>query len=407
MRKPTRALAALTATALLSVTLAAPAGAAPPGAAVGAPPGAEPRPQCPTPPPAPTTLPPLSDAKLSAAIAALPDDEVTGALARVRGSAGSWQGTAGVADLRTERPVPANGRFRIGSMTKVFTAVVALQLTAEGRLDLDQSVQHYLPGLLPPDYEPIKVRHVLTYTSGINGASVPHKDPDWFFAHRYDHWESGSQLDLTRPLAFKPGSKQRYGNADYWLAGLLIEKVTGHSWAREVTDRVIRPLRLTGTSAPGDDPRIHGPHAHGYEAVETPDGTRWVDVTLANPSLQWSAAAIVSTAEDLDRLMVALFTGRLVPAPQLELMFTVPDVYVFDGDDDPANDRCADYGLGLARIQLGPVTVWGKSGDRPGYNNGMGATRDLSRRLVYSVNTIRMGGAQPLRAQRIIMATFS
>ena len=394
MKTPRRALAVLAATAVASVSLAAPAVAAPTG-------------RCTTDPTEPTTLPRLSDEKLSAAIANLPDDEVTGALVQVRGSAGCWQGTSGVADLRTGRPVPQDARFRIGSVTKVFTAVVALQLVAEGKLDRDQSVQHYLPGFLPADYPTIKVGQVLNYTSGINGVGVPHKDPAWFFVHRYDHWEPGSQLDLTRPLAFDPGTKQRYGNADYWLAGLLIEKVTGHTWEREVTDRIIRPLRLTGTSAPGDDRRIHGPHARGYEAVETPDGTRWVDITEANPSLQWSAAAIVSTAADLDRFMVALFSGRLLPAPQLELMFTVPDVPRYDGDDDPTNDRPAAYSSGLSRIQLGPLTLWGKTGDRPGYNNGMGATKDLSRRLIYSVNTIHMGGEQPAAAQRIIGASFT
>ena len=394
MKTPRRTLAVLAATTVATLSLAAPA-------------AAEPRARCSTTPSAPTSLPPLSAAKLSGAIDNLPDDEVTGALVQVRGSAGCWQGTSGVADLRTGRPVPQDGRFRIGSMTKVFTAVVALQLVAEGQLDLDQSVQHYLPGFLPADYPVIKVRHVLNYTSGINGVGVPHKDPAWFFVHRYDHWAPGSQLDLTRPLAFEPGTKQRYGNADYWLAGLLIEKVTGNTWEREVTNRVIRPLRLTGTTAPGADPKIHGPHARGYEAVETAEGTRWVDITEANPSLQWSAASIVSTAADLDRFLVALFEGRLVPAPQLELMFTVPDVPLYDGDDDPTNDQPAAHSSGLSRIPLGPLTLWGKSGDRPGYNNGMGATRDLSRRLVYSVNTIHMGGEMPAAAQRIIGATFS
>jgi D-alanyl-D-alanine carboxypeptidase len=289
-------------------------------------------------------------------------------------------------------------------MTKVFTAVVALQLVAERRLDLDRSVQHYLPGLLPADYPSITVRQVLTYTSGLNGVGVPHKTPEWFFEHRYDHWADGSQLDLTKPLLFQPGTKQRYGNVDYWMAGLLIQKVTGHSWEREVTDRIIRPLNLAGTSAPADDPRIPGPYAHGYEA--TADG--WVDVSAANPSLQWSAAAVITTADDLDRLIVALFSGRLVPAAQLELMFTIPaNTPTYDGDDDPANDQPARYALGLGMFQVGAVTLWGKTGDRPGYNNAVGATRDLTRRLVFSVNTLNMGGDQPVRAQRIIGAAFS
>jgi D-alanyl-D-alanine carboxypeptidase len=391
MALPSRALAALTAAALALTAVATPAyaGASAANGSSSA---------CPLAPTSPTTLPALSDAKLSAAIANLPDGEISGALVQIRGSAGCWQGTSGIGNARTGQPAPQNGRFRIGSMTKTFTAVVALQLVAEHRLDLDRSVQHYLPGFLPDDYPTITVRRVLTYTSGINGTSVPFKQPDWFFAHRFDHWAPGSQLDLTKPLAFPPGTAQRYANADFWLAGLLIERVTGHRWSAEVTNRIIRPLHLTGTTAPDDYPRINGPHAHGYEIV---DGT-WVDVTTTNPSLQWSAAAVISTAADLDRFLVAVFTGRLLPQPQLDLMFTVPDVPTY-GSGEPAA-----YTMGLSRIQFGNLTLWGKSGDRPGYNNGMGATRDLSRRLVYSVNTLHMGGDQPPSAQsRIIMAAFT
>jgi len=343
-------------------------------------------------------LPPLDPARLSAAIAGLPNGEVSGALVQIRGRAGAWSGTSGIAELGGTEPPRLDGRFRVGSITKTFTAVVTLQLAAERRLDLERPVQHYLPGLLPADYPPIPVRTLLNWTSGINGLGVNSKDPGWFRDHRYDHFEPGSQLDLGKPLAFPPGTAQRYGNADYILAGLLIEKVTGNRWADEVTRRIIRPLHLTGTSVPGEDPRILGPHAHGYEV--TADG--WLDVTEANPSLQWSAASIISTAADLDRLMVALFRGRLLPKKQLNEMFTVPNVKIF-GTDQPAV-----YSAGLTRFHIGELTVWAKSGDRPGYNNGIGATRDLSRRLVYSVNTLQMGGAeQPKAAQNIIMAALT
>ncbi|MEV6299575.1 serine hydrolase domain-containing protein [Actinoplanes sp. NPDC051861] len=345
-----------------------------------------------------TVLPPLDPARLAAAVAGLPDAEASGALVQIRGRAGNWSGSSGISELGSTTPPRLDGRFRIGSMTKTFTAVVTLQLAAERRIDLDRPVQRYLPGLLPASYPPIPVRTLLNWTSGINGLAIDSKNADWFFDHRYDHYEPGSQLDLTKPLAFAPGTAQRYANADYILAGLLIEKVTGRSWASEVNRRIIRPLHLTGTTVPGDDPRISGPHAHGYEV--TADG--WADVTEANPSLQWSAASIISTADDLDRFLVALFRGRLLPPRELAEMFTVPDVKIF-GTEEPAV-----YSAGLTRFEFGTVTVWAKSGDRPGYNNGMGATRDLSRRLVYSVNTLHMGGSeQPRVSQRIIMAALS
>jgi D-alanyl-D-alanine carboxypeptidase len=333
---------------------------------------------------------------LAAALAGLPDAEASGALVLVRNGADCRQGSAGIADVHGRRPVPVDGRFRIGSMTKTFTAVVALQLAAEHRLDLDQTVQHYLPELLPAGTRPITVRQALNFTSGINHISVPNKDPSWFLAHRFDVWAKGSQLAVDEPLAFEPGTMQRYGNADYIVAGLLIEKVTGRSWDSQIQRRIIDRLGLRGTSVPGRSVDVPGPHAHGYEA--TADG--WVDVTRADTSLQWSAAAIISTAPDLDRFLVALFSGRLVPEPQLTEMFTVPNVPMFGGGQ-------AVYSAGLTRIPISPtLTVWGKSGDRPGYNNGMGATRDLGQRLVFSVNTLHMGGEQPVRSQRLIAAAL-
>lgn len=339
------------------------------------------------------------------ALAGLPDEEASGALLLLNDADGCRQGTAGVADVRSGRTVPIDGRFRIGSMTKTFTAVVALQLAAEGRLGLDQTVQHYLPDLLPAGTAPITVRQVLTYTSGINHVPVPNKQAEWFLAHRYDHWAKGSQIDTAEPLAFTPGTKQRYGNVDYIVAGLLIEKVTGRSWESQIQRRIIDRLGLRGTTAPGRDVEVHGPHAHGYEA--TADG--WVDVTRADTSLQWSAASIISTAPDLDRFMVALFSGHLVPEPQLSEMFTVPaGVKLYDGNDDDTDDKDAVYSAGLTKLlDLPSSTVWGKSGDRPGYNNAMAATRDLSMRLVFSVNTLHMGGTdQPLRSQRIVGAAL-
>ncbi|GAA1651138.1 serine hydrolase domain-containing protein [Actinoplanes couchii] len=381
-------------------------------AALGVPAAASAQPaRCRLEPSAPTTLPALSATRLAAAVGdvpvaqgGLPDAEASGALAQIRGTAGCWQGTAGIGDVRTGGDVPQNGRFRIGSMTKVFTAAVALQLVAEGSLDLDGTVQQYLPGFLPADFPAITVRHVLTYTSGLNGIGVPHKTPAWFFEHRYDHWADGSQIDVTKPPSFTPGKYQRYGNVDYWMAGLLIQKVTGHSWEREVHDRIIEPLGLRGTTTPGDDPRIPGRYSHGYEATDA----GWVDVSAANPSLQWSAAAIISTPQDLDRFMVALFSGRVVPPVQLDLMFTIPPgTTTYDGDQDDTNNPAAAYGMGLGAFQVGPLTVWGKTGDRPGYANAMGATRDLTRRLVFSVNTLHMGGDQPVRARQIIGAAFS
>ena len=361
-----------------------------------------------------TQLPPLDSAALAAAIAGLPDDEASGALLQVRGRSGCWQGTSGVANIHTGQSVPIDGRFRIGSMTKSFTATAVLQLVAKGRLDLHRTVQSYVPGLLPADYAPITIDQLLSYTSGLPSSDIEHKDPAWFIPHRFDTWTPRQLFDLAfyrsdgsvKPLLFDPGTQQNYGNIDYLVLGAVIEKVTGRPYGDAIRDGVIRPLHLTATTVPGTDTEIHGPHAHGYELQA--DGS-YVDITMANPTYQWSAAEMISNAPDLDRFLTALMSGRLLPAEETALLFQVPDVNLydptFDPDDPDAEPQHAYLGHGLAQFKVGDLVFWGKTGDRPGYNNGMAATRDLARRAVFSVNTLHMGGAeQPVITQKIIAA---
>jgi D-alanyl-D-alanine carboxypeptidase len=347
--------------------------------------------------------PPLDPAKLAAALAGLPNDEASGALLRVRGHDGNWQGTSGVANVHTGQKVPIDGRFRIGSMTKAFTGTAVLQLVADKKLRLDRSVQSYAPGVLPAEYPPITIDQLLTYTSGLPSAEIDHKDPAWFLVHRFDTWTPRQLFDLSfrtsagavKPLLFAPGTQQNYGNIDYLVLGAVIERVTGRPYGDAITNGIIRPLHLTATTIPGTDTAIHGPHAHGYEL----QNGSYVDITGANPTYQWSAAEMISNAPDLDRFLTALLSGRLLPPAQTRLLFDIPNVTVH-GTGEPAF-----AGHALERYQVGGFEYWGKTGDRPGYNNGVAATRDLTRRVVFSVNTLHMGGAeQPVVTQKIIAA---
>ncbi|TDV41429.1 D-alanyl-D-alanine carboxypeptidase [Actinophytocola oryzae] len=352
--------------------------------------------------------PPLDPAKLAAAIAGLPNDDASGALLQVRGADGQWQGTSGVANLHTGQRVPIDGRFRIGSMTKSFTATAALQLVAKGRLDLNRTVQSYVPDVLPTSYPPITIDQLLSYTSGLPGSDIDHKDPTWFLAHRFDTWTPQQLFRVSfhnedgsvKPLHFTPGTMQNYGNIDYLVLGAVIEKVTGRPYGEAIENGVIRPLHLTATTVPGTNTGIHGPHAHGYELRG--DGS-CVDITDANPTYQWAAAEMISNAPDLDRFLVALMSGRLLPPAQTRLLFEIPDVDVLNpGEGEPTH---AYLGHGLASFPTGDLVFWGKTGDRPGYNNGMAATRDLTRRAVFSVNTLHMGGStQPVTTRKIIAA---
>lgn len=361
--------------------------------------------------PAASQLPALDPALLRQAISGLPDTTVTSALVRVTGSAGRWSGRSGVGDVGTAAPPPSDGRFRIGSVSKVFTATVTMQLIAEHRLDVNQTIQNYMPGLLPSSYAPITVGQLLDHTSGLPGGTISEGDAAWFVQHRFDSYTPQQIVDdfIQQPLRFAPGSEQEYNGNNYFVLGLLIEKITGRSYAREVTDRIIRPLGLRDTSVPdADDYHIPGPHAHGYVAVPT-GSTNLVDITEQSP-WPWAEGGLISSTRDLTRLIDALMKGGLVPQAELRLMTTAPDVPYADSSNCQAvaHPGRACFGMGLMEVQLpNGVTAWGKTGSRPGYTTGVFATTDLQRVIVYSLTPTgdKDGSEMPL-VLRIAAAAF-
>ncbi len=357
-------------------------------------------------------LPPLDPAAMAAAISGLPNATVTGALAAVSGPAGRWSGTSGVGDVATGRPVPADGRFRAGSISKVFTAVVVLQLAAEHRIDLGRPVQHYLPGLLPASYPAITVRQLLDHTSGLPGGGLGSGDAQWFLDHRLESWTPRQIVAdaVTHPMSFAPGTEQQYNGTNYFVAGLLVERVTGHTYAHEVARRIIEPLRLRDTYVlDRHDPRLPGPHAHGYVAITEDGATTLHDVSEQSP-WPWAEGGIISSAADLTRLINAILQGRVVPAGELDEMFTVPKVRYLGTNNcvigPDAGQACFSAGLMRTTLPNG-VTVWGKTGSRPGYTSGMFATRDRRRVLVYSLNpTGDKDGSEMPYVMKIAAAAF-
>lgn len=348
----------------------------------------------------------LPDANaLRAAIAGLPDADATAALVRVAGTEGTWRGSSGVAEIGSGRKALEQARFRTGSTTKVFTAAVVLQLAAERRIDLGAPVQDYLPGLLP-GHPPITVRQLLNHTSGLQEA---HEDRtfDEAYQHRFDTVTPRQLVaaSAAKPLEFTPGTQQHYVGVNYTLLGLLIEKTTGCSYEQQVSQRILRPLGLRQSSFPGADPRIAGPHNHGYQAVKRSDGTTELrDVTMWNVTDVWATGNLISTTADLERFLNALFRGQVVPKAQLEEMFTVPEGIPLYGSDRPA-----EYSAGLTRFTLRDGTVgWGKTGGLYGGNTAILAARDLSRTLVYSVNSTNARDRDMNKVVgRIITAAFT
>ncbi|MFB6723990.1 serine hydrolase domain-containing protein [Kribbella sp. NPDC056345] len=277
-------------------------------------------------------------------------------------------------------PVTPNAYFRIGSVTKTFVATVVLQLVDEQRVRLDDPIARYLPGVVP-DGERITVRQVLDHTSGIYDYA---HDPGWSTnrwrgADRFRHYEPSQLLEVafSHPPYFPPGTGWHYSNTNYIVAGLLIERVTGRSYGAEISRRILRPLRLTQTSLPGDRPGLPSPHAPGYTSV---DG-KLVDATLMNPSLDWAAGEMISTTADLNRFFDALFAARLTSKAALaEMRRYVPATDLFE------------YGLGLQRFRLPcGTTVEGHSGQILGYTTY--STHSGSTHATLSYNPLPGGDA--------------
>lgn len=350
-----------------------------------------------TAPPAARTAGP-DEAALRAALTGLPDDAATSALVRVGGTRGAWHGSAGVRDRTSGRPADPVARFRAGSTTKVVTAAVVLRLAAEGRVDLGTPVRRYLPGLLTRDFRPVTVRQLLNHTSGIRPGDGFGDSFEEQYSHRFDALTPRQVVAsaVAKGPEFRPGGRQHYLNINYTILGLLIEKVTGRTYAAEAARLVLRPAGMRDTYFPGSDPVIQGPHHRGYQAVPRPDGTaRFVDVTDWNVADRWAAGDVISTTADLERLVTALFRGRIVPGPQLREMFRVPHV------------EGATYSAGLQRFTHEGEVYWGKSGARPGYSTAIAASRDLGRTLVYSV-TATDAKAETMNpdAERIVAAAL-
>ncbi|WP_214406703.1 serine hydrolase domain-containing protein [Pseudonocardia lacus] len=293
------------------------------------------------------------------------DGGFPGALAAVRDADGQSRNyTAGVGDLATGEEVPVDGRVRIASNTKMFTATVVLQLVAEGRVDLEAPIETYLPGVVRGDGidgRQISVRQLLQHTSGI--ADYDDKLAADLIALRDGHHEPLElvELGLSSPALFAPGQGWSYSNTNYVLAGLLVEAVTGNPVGDEITERIIEPIGLEDTYWPAaDDRTIRGPHPHGYVTVDP--NSPPVDFTEQNVTAGWAAGALIGTPSDLNRFLVALLGGDLLEPAELAEMQRTVDAPEFDTTGK------ARYGLGLAGFTLSCGEVaWTHGGTALGY----------------------------------------
>lgn len=230
----------------------------------------------------------------------------------------------GHADLEWAITNRSETKFRIGSITKQFTAACVLLLQERGKLEVEKPLSTYLPKI-PKTWEGITVYHLLTHTSGIvSFTGVPGFD----IYKRQSHTPAES-IELIRdlPLNFEPGSKFEYSNSNYILLGQLIEQVSGLSYADFLQQNIFAPLGMTATGVDSNT-QILTQRARGYDA--TPDGFRNAD--YVSMTIPYAAGYLYSTTGDLLKWQLGLYGGKLLSPDSLRLMTTA---------------RLGDYGMGV------------------------------------------------------------
>ncbi|MFG2095741.1 serine hydrolase domain-containing protein [Streptomyces sp. NPDC048612] len=340
---------------------------------------------------------PLDSAALNAAIEDVHRAGLPGLFAEVRDGDQAWRGAAGVADVATGRPVTADMRHRVGSITKTFTAAAVLQQVESGQIGLDTPIGRYLPKLVPGERgDAITVRMLINHTSGL-AEYLPYAYPSLkafpvaadtrpqsLDDHRHTRFDPAELIEMgvTAPAVGTPGGIPGvYSNTNYLLLAQLLEEVSGTTAELCITRNVIDRAGLRDTGFPAG-PYVEGPHSQLYEAwfgmIDPPRDYSVFDMSYAGPS-----ASLISTVTDLNRFFGMLLAGEIVsPSSLAQMQRTVPVV--------SQEGKTIDYGLGLYPMEgPGQGVFWGHGGTVWGGGTLAMTRADGKRQMAVAVNLQR------------------
>jgi CubicO group peptidase (beta-lactamase class C family) len=260
-----------------------------------------------------------ADEEIAAKLAALMEDRArdgrfSGAVLVARDGVPLLRRGYGMANRELDVPNTRETKFRIGSLTKQFTAAAVMILQQQGKLRVEATIKTYLPHA-PPAWDEITVHHLLTHTSGIQDyTGLPDYErtvrepttPDSLIARFRD-----------QPLEFKPGEGFGYSNSGYAVLGRIIERVSGQSYAQFLQDQVFEPLEMNDSGY--DDARsVLKDRAAGYvEQAAGMENARFIDMTIP-----YAAGGLYSTVDDLLKWDGALASSRLLSPESKKAMFT-------------------------------------------------------------------------------------
>ncbi len=294
---------------------------------------------------------------------------------------GSYVATRGVSDVTTKRPMGVDDHFRIGSITKTFTATALLILADEKKLGLDDPVSKYAPWV--PNGEKITLRMLADMTAGLPSYTENDTWVTQAFSNFKREWTPRELVDagLTQPPDFPPGQGWHYSNTNYVLLGLILEQVSGKKSQDLFAEKIFTPLKLMQTSWPTTS-AMPSPSAHGTTVQTLND--KLDDATNRNPSWAFTAGQLISTLADRHTWVVSYTAGTLIsPAMQKERLTWMTM---------PPNTPARAYGIGI-----GTDHGWlGHTGELPGYNCAAYYFPEKKAAVVIMVNTdIPVGKANP------------
>ena len=242
-----------------------------------------------------------------------------------------------VIDGNNKTPATTNTLYRIGSITKMFTATIIFQLIEEGKLSLTTALKEYFPEITNADK--ITIGLLLSHRSGIHNFTDDENYLKWNTQPKTEK----EMLDIISKAKpdFKPDEKTSYSNSNFVLLGYIIEKICGNSYSEVLKERITSKIGLTKTFV-GGIPDLKNGESYSYN----PDDDKWKQEGVTDMSIPGGAGCIVSSPEDLNKFADALFNGKLISVNSLKQMETMKD----------------GLGMGLIKVPFYEKTAYGHTG---------------------------------------------
>lgn len=273
-----------------------------------------------------------------------------------------YQNSIGFSNLDTKIKANEFTKYRIGSITKTFTATVILQLVDEDKLDLNTLLKEYFPNL--PNADKITIEHLLYHRSGLYNITQEDGFHEWISKPRNRNQMLGKMID--NGVVFKPNIKKEYSNTNYILLSYIAEDIDRNSFVKILDKRIIKPLGFSNTHY-GKEVNLKKNEATSYYWEDS----KWTPITIeTNLKGPMGAGAIVSTAKELTFFYTSLFSGKLLSKASLKKMTSPKD----------------EMGMGILVVDFNGMTVYGHDGAIDGFRSAVAYFPELKLTICFTFN---------------------